>query len=281
MSKIGKLKIESLSINEKDVDFLEIHKNSFIDVSKKLLPPPVALSLGTYLYKDQQYPIPFGTYGNFSCLVGASKSMKTFLKSALIAGYIGGKSTRFFPSLKGHNNQDKFVIDIDTEQSAWHTQRVAQRVCEMVGSNYYRYQPFSTREYDAKYRFQFIEWVMMESDYRNNIGLITIDGAADIMNNVNDLEEANKITQSFMKWTSKTNSHLITILHRNHGSDKPTGHLGSSIMKKAETVAFVTRENELTNVTADYTRNHPFKPFSFSLNENHLPIINEDLTPFI
>ena len=261
--------------SENDVDFGKMYQDCFVDVSVELPPPPVALSIGTYSFKGFEYPIPFGTYGNFSCLVGASKSMKTFLKSALIAGYIGGKATNYFPDMRGHNTEGKYVIDVDTEQSLWHTQRVARRVCDMVGTAPDLFKPFTTREYDAKIRFQFIEWLMMESDLRNNIGLITIDGAADIMDSVNDLDEANKITQGMMKWTTKTNCHLATILHRNHGSDKPTGHLGSSIMKKAETVAFVTREDDLTKVTADYCRNYPFKEFYFKLDENHLPTVEE------
>ena len=266
---------------EKEIDFNAMHDDCIVDVSLELPPPPVALSLGTYTYKGYQYPIPFGTYGNFSCLVGASKSMKTFLKSALLAGYIGGQSQNFFPDLKGHEIKDKLIIDVDTEQSLWHTQRVARRVCDMVGSNYGLYKPFTTREYDAKIRFQFIEWIMMESEYKNDIGLIAIDGAADIMDSVNDLNEANAITQGMMKWTTKSNAHLATVLHRNHGSDKPTGHLGSSIMKKAETVAFVTREDDLTKVTPDYCRNYPFSEFYFTLNEDHLPIVDDSKTSFI
>jgi hypothetical protein len=275
-----KISLESLGVAP-PVNFKEMHDNCLVDVSLELPPPPVALSLGSYQYKNNTYPIPFGTYGNFSTLVGASKSMKTFLKSALIAGYIGGESQNYFPDLKGHNIKDKFIIDVDTEQSLWHTQRVAKRVCEMVGTNYKNFIPFSTREYDAKIRFQFIEWIMMESEYRNNIGLIAIDGAADIMDSVNDLDEANKITQGMMKWTTKTNCHLATVLHRNHNSDKPTGHLGSSIMKKAETVAFVTREDDLTKVTPDYCRNMPFNEFYFTLDHNHLPTIDESKINFI
>lgn len=275
--------IEKLTLNnqEAEIDFKAMQRSCFVDVTEELPPPPIALSLGTYTYGQQIYPIPFGTYGNFSCLVGASKSMKTFLKSALIAGYIGGQAQNYFPNLKGHDVGDKLIIDVDTEQSLWHTQRVAKRVCEMVGTNPDNFIPFTTREYDAKIRFQFIEWIMMESEYRNNIGLITIDGAADILENVNDLDMANTITQGMMKWTTKSNAHLCTILHRNHNTDKPTGHLGSSIMKKSETVAFVTRDDKLTKVTPDYCRNYPFDEFYFELNENHLPKESEDNKPFI
>jgi hypothetical protein len=50
---------------------------------------PVA-GIGTSVYKDNSYPIPFGSYGDFSCIVGASKSRKTFFKSMIEASYLGG-----------------------------------------------------------------------------------------------------------------------------------------------------------------------------------------------
>jgi len=258
---------------EEKTDFQQIAKDSFIDVSVQIARQPIAISLGHYEYKGELYPIPFGSYGDFSCIVGASKSMKTFLKSALVAGYIGGQASNYFPDVKGHDTQDKFVIDIDTEQSLFHTQKVARRVCDMVGTNPDNYKPFALREHDAKTRFQFLEWVMMESDYKNNIGLITVDGSADLLENVNDLEVSNSIVQGFMKWTKISNSHLITVLHRNHGSMKPTGHLGSSILKKAETVCFVERDTDNNNVkvSPEYTRNYPFQEFTFTLNKDFLP----------
>lgn len=278
---IEKLTLEDIN-QEKVIDFQAMHDACLVNVLEELPPPPVALSIGSYNFKGVDYPIPFGTYGNFSCLVGASKSMKTFLKSALLAGYIGGRSNLYFPDMKGHDTEGKYILDIDTEQSLWHTQRVARRVCSMVGANYDLYKPFSTREYSAKERFQYVEWLMLESEYRDNIGLVAIDGSADIIESVNDLDEANKIVQGMMTWTTKTNAHIATVLHRNHGSDKPTGHLGSAIMKKAETVAFVTREDNSTKVTPDYCRNYPFNEFYFKLNpDTHLPEIDQDKESFI
>lgn len=274
-----KLEIKDLA-KEETIDFKAMHDKCFVDVSLELPPPPVALSLGTYTYKNQIHPIPFGTYGNFSCLVGASKSMKTFLKSALLAGYIGGRSTNYFPDLKGHDTQDKIILDIDTEQSLWHTQRVARRVCEMVGANYELYRPYSTREYTAKEKLQFIEYLVMD-EYKNNVGLVAIDGAADVLDTVNDEMTSKKLVEDMMRWTSKSNCHLSTVLHRNHGSDKPTGHLGSAIMKKAETVAFVTRDDDRTKVTPDYCRNYPFNEFYFSLDSDHLPVSEEAEQNFI
>ena len=276
---MDKLNIEDFKSNQPEkIDFKSMEKNSFIDVKKPLAPPPVAISMGTYTYKGYDYPIPFGTYGNFSCLVGASKSMKTFMKSAIIAGYIGGNSNHYFDELRGHDTKGKFVLDIDTEQSEWHTQKVAKRVCEMVGANYEYYKPYSTREYDAKIRMEYIEYLVMESEFKGNVGFVSIDGVADIVENVNDLKESNKVMNALMRMTTKANCHILTVIHRNHGSDKATGHVGSAIMKKAETVAFVTRDGDQTKVTPDYTRNYPFSEFYFELDHHHLPRL-ADNTP--
>ncbi|MEM7487252.1 MAG: AAA family ATPase [Bacteroidota bacterium] len=267
---IGKLDIEKFG-KEELLDFKGIHDKTFVDVSVQIPRPPIALSMGHHTKGTSAYPTPFGTYGNFSCLVGASKSMKTFLKSALVAGYIGGRAQNYFPNLAGHDTEGKFVLDIDTEQSLWHTQNVARRVCDMVGTNPGFYRPFALREEEPKIRFQFIEWLIMESEYRKNIGMVAIDGAADVLESVNDLDLSNKIVQGMMTWSSSANCHIATVLHRNHGSEKPTGHLGSAIMKKAETVAFVTRDDDVTRVTPEYCRNVPFDEFCFELDENWIP----------
>ena len=267
---IKKLDFKNLNDQEPDVDLHKMYIDCFVDVNKPLPPPPVALSLGEYFYKGKTYPIPFGTYGNFSTIVGASKSMKTFLKSAILSGYIGGRSNEYFRDLKGHKTTGKLILDVDTEQSLWHTQKVAKRVCEMVGSNYGLYKPYATREYTASQKLQFIEWLVMDK-YRGQVGLITIDGAADVLDSVNDEMTSKKLVENMMRWTSKSNAHLCTVLHKNHNTDKPTGHLGSAIMKKAETVAFVTREDDLSKVTPDYCRNYPFKEFYFNLDDDALP----------
>lgn len=266
--------LENLSIKPKetlktsDIDFKQIHKDTFVDVSEVIKRPPIALSFGT---NHKGYEIPLVTYGNFMCIVGASKSMKTFLKSGFMAGYIGGNSHRYFRDLKSQGNKDKVVLDFDTEQGRYHAQLAFRRVCDMVGTNYGLYKPFALRSLSPKERLQFIEWCFYESEYKNEIGLTSIDGIADLVENVNDLDRSNEVTQSLMKMTEQTNSAMIAVLHRNFGSMKPTGHLGSAVLKKAETVLFVEREEAFVNVKAEYTRNEPFEEFSFSLNDDYLP----------
>jgi hypothetical protein len=260
------------------VNFHNIYESAFVDVKKKIEFPPVAISMGTYNYNGKQFPIPFGTYGNFSCIVGASKSKKTFLKSLIMASYIGGNSNQYGGIIKNHRERDMFVIDIDTEQSAFDAQRVFKRTMKMVGCEDYEfYKPFALRPYDPKQRLEFIEWLIYESDMRENIGLVGIDGLADLVDDFNDLKESQKAIQKVMTWTADKNLHLTTILHSNYGSAKAVGHIGSSMLKKAETVCSVVNTDGIVTATFTHTRGFPIESFSYDVQkETGLPFIIDD-----
>jgi hypothetical protein len=259
-----------------NLDFKKIHNEQFVNIEEILKPQPVAISIGTSQYKGQNYPIPFGSYGDFSCIVGASKSKKTFLKSLITACYIGGNANLYSTDILGHNVGNKWIIDIDTEQSQFHAQRVFRRVAEMVGVNPINYKPFSLRTLSANERLAFIDWIFNESQYKNNIGLLIIDGVADLVNDVNNLEQSNEMSQKLLEWSGNANCHIITVLHRNFGSKKPTGHLGSAVLKKAETVVFVEKDDENVLVTSEYSRNQPFENFAFTVNDNWLPMVIDE-----
>lgn len=263
-------------LEQSAVDYNKIHDTHFVDIDEVLKPQPVAISIGETMYKGNYYPISFGSYGDFSCIVGASKSKKTFLKSMLTAGYIGGNSNIHADNIKGHDTAEKYVIDIDTEQSEFHSQRVFRRVAEMVGVNPSFYIPFSLRKLSANERLDFINWIFTESKYKGNIGLCLIDGVADLVNDVNDLEASNKVAQKLLTWSADENCHIVTVLHRNFGTKKPTGHLGSAVLKKAETVVFVEKEGEMVLVNPEYTRNQPFETFAFEVREDWLPYVVGD-----
>ena len=256
-------------------DFKKIHKEAFVDVRAKLLMPPIAISIGAHEYRNEAHPNAFGTYGNFSCVVGASKSRKSFFKSLLIASYIGGETSEYAPDFKTHRKEEKFILDFDTEQSKFHSQKVFKRVCDISGGYSEMYKPYSLRKFDFRERLEFVEWCILESDYKDNIGLVSIDGFADLVSDVNDLSQCNELVQKLMMWTDVSNCHLTGILHTNFGSDRPTGHLGSAIMKKAETVCVLEYGKESTGVKFKYTRGFPIDDFSFSIGSDGLPRTEE------
>jgi len=259
------------------VDFSKMLNDSYIDPAEEIKNQPVAISIGSSEYKGQFYPIPFGSYGDFSCIVGASKSRKTFFKSMIEAGYIGGRSNLLNPSIKGHGSKDRLVISLDTEQSKYHTQRVQRRVLELVGANYDLYKTFSLRSYNPKERFEFVDWLVYESEYKNDIGLMSIDGYVDLVTDFNSLEQATGLTEKLLAWTAIPTKkdyhqmHITGILHKNFGTAKPVGHVGSSVLKKAETVVFIEKEDDLTIAKCEYSRNLEFQPITFSVNKDWLP----------
>ena len=240
---------------------------------------PIAISMGTYKYKGNEYPIPLGSYGDFSCIVGASKAKKSFLKSLVLGSYIGGKANEnCYSNIMGHDLQDKYVLDIDTEQSRYHSKRAFTRIDEITGFEYENYIGISLRDKNPKERLEIINYLIMESEYRNNLGLVSVDGAADLVNNFNDVTECSEIADNFLTWTSTSKCHLITVLHKNFGSSKPVGHLGSFVLKKAETVLSVdvnSDDNEQSDVVATHSRNKSIPDFSFRINYDWLPEIVE------
>jgi len=265
---------ETLIVEASGINFHEMYKNSFIDVTKKIEEPPIALSIGSYMMSGKQHSIPFGTYGNFSCIVGASKSKKTFLKTLLTASFIGGNTSLHASSLKTHRDRECFIIDIDTEQASFDAQRSFNRVMRLVGVEKYDfYRPFALRPYSPKERLQFIEFLIYESEMKDNIGWIAIDGLADTVNDFNDLKESQAVIQKVMQWTNDKQFHLTTILHSNFGSNKAVGHIGSSMLKKAETVCNVTPEDDAIKAHFSHTRGYPIKDFYYDVDDNGLPYI--------
>jgi hypothetical protein len=281
--EFDKININAIN-NAGTLDFLKIHDDAFVDVNEDMPKPPTAISMGEISFGKEHYERAFGTYGNFSCISGQSKSKKTFIKSLIVASYIGGNSINYAPNIKGHRDNDKFILDFDTEQSKFHSQRVFKRVPKITnldylnGSSYEFYKPFYLRRYNYKERLQFIEWCLLESQYKNNIGLVNIDGFADLVADVNDLVSCNELVAKLLKWTDISQCHLTGILHLNPGTNKPTGHLGSAVMKKAETVCVLNvDENDpnFTNVTFPLTRGFPLEDFRFSVDDYGLPKVEE------
>ena len=268
---------ETPEIISNEIDFSKMLNESLIDPSEEIKQQPIAISIRESEYKGNMYPIPFGSYGDFSCIVGASKSRKTFFKSMIEAGYIGGNSNNLNPSIKGHNTKDKFVISFDTEQSEFHTQRVQRRVIELVGGVSEFYKTFSLRKYAPKERFDFIDWIVNESEFKDKIGLMSIDGYVDLVTDFNSLEQATGLTEKLLNWTSTGKMHITGILHKNFGTAKPVGHVGSSVLKKAETVVFIEKNENQSVAKCEYSRNIPFEPINFDVNKDHLPYETDNI----
>lgn len=281
---IQTIDIEAIN-NAEDKDAFNYDKmfsDCFINLDEVIERPPIALSIGEYTYDNKQYPNPTYTYGEFSATVAPSKTKKSFFKSALIASYIGGEQNDYFPSMRSHRESDWYIVDVDTEQGKFYAQHVFRRVLKMTGGNYANYLPFSMRSKTPKERVQFVDALLEDEKYKGKIKFISIDGIADLVENTNDIVMSNEIASKVLKWTDEYGAHLHTVIHKLMGVDKPTGHLGSYILKKAETVVFLEKEKNAQDIENDdviivknkYSRGRSFEDFSFSIDSDGLPFEN-------
>lgn len=265
------------------ISFAEVHKNSIINLKEKYERPPLAISIGTdsVNYNGHFYPLRFGTYGNISLIKGEEKSRKTFLKSMILACAIGGNANLYNSQIAGHELKDKFIIDIDTEQDKYDNWMSALRIPKMIGQpdkpNFYEnYIPVNLRQNNAYEIRGYLEWLFLESEYRNNLGIVSIDGFVDCVDDFNNLLECKEFTQKLMKYSSISKSHITGVLHVNPGMEKARGHFGTMLQQKAEMVVIVKDCGDYSEVTCQRVRGgKKFESFTISVDQNRLPYKSE------
>lgn len=262
-----------------------IEQDCKVNANEEIQYPPVALSLGEKLLKgktkDLLLPIPLGTYGNISFIQAPPKTKKTFLVTLLASVFLSG-SNNFGGNIKGHRD-NKDLIHIDTEMGKWHCARVFKKVLEMSGFEYSKnYHTFGLRTIGYKQRIEFIEYCLKHKT--KNPGYLIIDGIADLVGDVNNIEETNLCIQKLMEWSQLYKIHILCVIHSNFGTSKPTGHLGSFLEKKAELqieLELNTVNKEWTTVKCKRSRGFAFDTFSFKVNDLGYPeIVGNIYDPF-
>jgi hypothetical protein len=103
--------------------------------------------------------------------------------------------------------------------------------------------------------------------------IVVIDGIADLLYNTNDIEESDALIGELMALSTQYNCHIINVLHTNPGTDKARGHIGSSLQRKSETVLYVHKDDNVSIVECQFSRNEPFERFAFTVNNTGLPEI--------
>lgn len=266
--------LESVS----EIDFDKIEQSCFVDLSEEMPHPEILLSIGQHEYKGNYYPTPIMTAGEFSAIIATSKSKKTFLKSAFLASYIGGSSSVLFPNIKSHRDNEYTILDFDTEQGKYYTQRTFRRVIEMVGANYQNYKGYATRHLSSNERLLLIDYCLKnQHKYNYPVKLVSIDGIADLVENTNDIVMSKDASDFIMKWTYEYNIHITTIIHKSAMTNKPLGHLGTYVLKKAETVIDLEiQDDKSIKVSNPYSRGYRFEEFTFDINKNALPYLLEN-----
>ena len=263
---------------EEVVDFQKMLLNTRINLDVVPPRPPLAISIGKdeRSYNGTHYPLRFGTYGNISMIKGEEKARKSFLKSLILACASGGKANNYSEDIVGHDLSDKYILDIDTEQDDYDVWLNAIRIPKMVGAVPPNYVSLKLRNSKPKQRMQYIEWLFKESQFKNKIGICSIDGFVDCVSDFNDLHECNDFVQKLMTLSSEEKAHITGILHLNPGSIKARGHLGTLLQNKCETVVVIKDAGEYSEVICQRARGKKFKDFTIRINDEWLPYVSDD-----
>lgn len=267
-----------ISKPELDFDFDKIENECNVDLSEELVHPETLLSIGQYEYKGHFYDNPIMTAGEFSAIIAASKSKKSFLKSAFLGCYIGGNANNLFPNIKTHRKENATILDFDTEQGKYYTQRTFRRVQEISGLSYDFYFGYATRHLSSESRLKLIdECLKRQFRYGAPVKLVSIDGIADLVENTNDIVMSKEASDYILKWTYEYNIHITTVIHKSPLTGKPLGHLGTYVLKKAETVIDLDLEKDGSVLVKNpYSRGYKFEDFRFNINKDALPYLVGD-----
>jgi hypothetical protein len=251
----------------------EIITKAFIDLTVPVARPPVILRIRSR-YKDGYSFNRVFTLGNFSAIKGKSKSKKTFLSSLFLAGAtMNGLFQRVIQTDIPANKRS--VVLFDTEQSQYDAYITARRVWDLTGREYPNFGAFDLREYSPLDRCNIIDRYLQKAGDRT--AYIVIDGIADLATAINDEIEATRVVSLLMKWTKIYNTHITVVIHENKNDNFATGHLGSSILKKAECIISATKDaddSSRSEVCCDLIRGTmDFDKFWFAIDDKGLPQI--------
>ena len=265
---------ENSSISTEDA--AKMFNETVVDLDKHLKRPPLAISIGM---NNRGYPQKFATLGNISMIMGEEKSRKSFVKSLLEAGTIGGSANfKNATDIIGHLG-DKMIISIDSEQAEYDVWMNGNRVQKMVNAPTDNYRMLMFREKTTEERVRMLDWLFTESPYKDNLGLVVLDGYVDFINDFNNQHECKDFIAKLMKYSSESNCHITGILHVNPKSDKARGHLGSMLQQKCETVALVeSNGSDFSTVKCHRIRGAmQFETFTVRIDEDYLPYISNDV----
>jgi len=219
------------------------------------------------------------TPNNISAIVSASKVGKsTFAYGCIIAPFINGNTTIESNNDKiyAYHSKIKKILIIDTEQANNDIAHKVKQLKKLSGTAIDKVEILAFRGSGPE---EILIGLKTYLELNDDVDFILIDGIADIQPDTNDIKESANIVKELMYLSILYDCHILNIIHNTKTSERGTGHLGSSLEKKCETVITLKKDEMFgVQVQPSYTRGRPFEPFFFSI-ENGLPVVNSDAKP--
>ena len=188
--------------------------------------------------------------GGMLCLCAEPGVGKSSVVEAWVSSHLNTNSDSL--GVKVSLNNRNAIVICDTERSQWESHKAWSKLMKRAnieqGTNIKEKLIFANlKQLNTDKKKRYITTLLNE---RNDIGMIVFDGSSDFLNNTNDLVETNK----FIEWISALhyNVSFIFTIHTNPGDNKPRGHLGSELCRKAECVILATRDGDDFKLSTDF-----------------------------
>jgi hypothetical protein len=220
--------------------------------------------------------------GNITTIAGQSKSGKSSVASAIIAGVINDSDDVDTIGMNiAHNGKGKAVLYYDTEQDPSDLY-YGNFMTGMLRRAQVKQEPdwlhvISLRSLSMDDRRKLIE-LDMERYKREHDGLhmVVLDGGSDFIESIIDDREAAEFVRFLMKCAEEYDTSIIVLLHFNPsdgGMPKARGHLGGELERKSEAVLSITSDPDNPVKTMKPYRKlirkgTPFDPIQFSWNHD-------------
>jgi len=174
--------------------------------------------------------------------------------------------------------KDKIIL-FDTEQSEFHISVVLNRI-KKLGVTDKQMENLITYSFDtirSSLRRDYFEQIIMQTE---GVGLIIIDGIADLVMSVNDEQEASNMFDDLRALATKLDVAIGYVLHQNPSDNiKMRGHLGTIGNNKSESVlqtSSTTEDESIKLISFSKARNKKAPEWSFRILEDGIPEIMQE-----
>lgn len=176
------------------------------------------------------------------------------------------------------------VLWFDTEQNEVEFNYFQRMIYMMAGVDSInpniRYLAFNIRKYTEEQRAVIVEELVKAL---GDVIFVVVDGIADLISSVNDMEGTKRLTTKLCKWADTYKTPIMTTIHTNKDGKDATGSLGGFLDKKSSYHIRTSKEefNGPTRVEVKHARGgEGFAPYEFEHTQNGIPTIVFDM-PFV
>lgn len=200
---------------------------------------------------------------NVSVISGKPKSRKSVIAHSIIAAGLSQKSI-----LGIEVNTSKNIVLIDTEQSHVDLLKSIKRMQNLADLKTIpeTFKLYSVRQLNVLQIKSLLKIVCQDAAN----GLVIIDGALDLINNMNDVEESKAVIDLIKQILVSYNIALVLVIHQSKSTNFTIGHFGSYFDRFSQSVIEVAKQESGSSkiASAMMRSDADFQPYEFYWNYN-------------